>query len=620
MEKLLYLTLFAPLVGSIFAGILGGYKKNILAAIVPSALLFAGTIAALIQLGAVVDGQVISATLFEWIASGNFRVDFGFTVDQISVVMMCVVTIVSTLVHIYSIGYMSHDEGFNRFFSYLSLFVFSMLVLVMSDNFLGLFIGWEGVGLCSWLLIGFWYKKPFATWAANEAFIMNRVADLGMLVGLFIIFWQTGSLKYSEVFAAVKGIDHTVLSIAAVFLFIGAMGKSAQFPFHTWLADAMEGPTPVSALIHAATMVTAGVYLMVRSHELFALTPEVSFFVACLGSFVAAFAATMGLVNRDLKRIVAYSTLSQLGYMFVAAGLGAYWVALFHLMTHAFFKALLFLGAGNVMHAMHDELDIKKMGGLYKPMRGTAIMMILASVALAGIYPFAGFFSKDKILEVAFGTHHYILWATLLITAVLTAFYSFRLIMLVFFGKENYKEHFPSLHPHEAYWYMLAAMAPLAILAVIAGFFEHSLTTLLEKIMPILHPHMSTDTVMALIAVTTVAVVCSIAFTVYKYNKGGFSKELENSFFYKLFYNQYYIPEFYNKFLVAPYTKLSEFAWKKIDLKIIDFVVDTIALVIYKSGERSRHIQSGNLSSMLRWMVFGLLILIIFAALYSPIK
>lgn len=620
MEKLLYLTLFAPLVGSIFAGILGGYKKNILAAIVPSALLFAGTIAALIQLGAVVDGQVISATLFEWIASGNFRVDFGFTVDQISVVMMCVVTIVSTLVHIYSIGYMSHDEGFNRFFSYLSLFVFSMLVLVMSDNFLGLFIGWEGVGLCSWLLIGFWYKKPFATWAANEAFIMNRVADLGMLVGLFILFWQTGSLKYSEVFAAVKGIDHTVLSIAAVFLFIGAMGKSAQFPFHTWLADAMEGPTPVSALIHAATMVTAGVYLMVRSHELFALTPEVSFFVACLGSFVAAFAATMGLVNRDLKRIVAYSTLSQLGYMFVAAGLGAYWVALFHLMTHAFFKALLFLGAGNVMHAMHDELDIKKMGGLYKPMRGTAIMMILASVALAGIYPFAGFFSKDKILEVAFGTHHYILWATLLITAVLTAFYSFRLIMLVFFGKENYKEHFPSLHPHEAYWYMLAAMAPLAILAVIAGFFEHSLTTLLEKIMPILHPHMSTDTVMALIAVTTVAVVCSIAFTVYKYNKGGFSKELENSFFYKLFYNQYYIPEFYNKFLVAPYTKLSEFAWKKIDLKIIDFVVDTIALVIYKSGERSRHIQSGNLSSMLRWMVFGLLILIIFAALYSPIK
>ena len=400
METLLYITLFAPLVGSIFAGALGGYKKNILAGIVPSLLLFAATVSAIIQLFAVMDGHVTSAVLFEWIASGNFRVNFGFTVDQISIVMMCVVTIVSTLVHVYSIGYMSHDEGFNRFFSYLSLFVFSMLVLVMSDNFLGLFIGWEGVGLCSWLLIGFWYKKPFATWAANEAFIMNRVADLGMLVGLFILFWQIGSLKYTEVFAAVKSVDPTVLSIAAVFLFIGAMGKSAQFPFHTWLADAMEGPTPVSALIHAATMVTAGVYLMVRSHELFALTPEVSFFVACLGTFVAA-------------------------------GLGAYWIALFHLMTHAFFKALLFLGAGNVMHAMHDELDIKKMGGLYKPMRATAIMMILASIALAGIYPFAGFFSKDKILEVAFGTHHYILWAVLLVTAVLTAFYSFRLIMLV---------------------------------------------------------------------------------------------------------------------------------------------------------------------------------------------
>lgn len=620
MESLLYVTLFAPLVGSIFAALFGAKEKNILAGIVPSALLFASTVAAIIQLGAVLDGHVISVTMFEWIASGNFKIDFGFTADQISIVMMCVVTIVSTMVHIYSIGYMSHDDGFNRFFSYLSLFVFSMLVLVMSDNFLGLFIGWEGVGLCSWLLIGFWYKKPFATWAANEAFIMNRVADLGMLVGLFIIFWQTGSLKYTEVFAAVKGIDSAVLSVAAVFLFIGAMGKSAQFPFHTWLADAMEGPTPVSALIHAATMVTAGVYLMVRSHELFALTPEVSFFVACLGTFVAAFAATMGLVNRDLKRIIAYSTLSQLGYMFVAAGLGAYWVALFHLMTHAFFKALLFLGAGNVMHAMHDELDIKKMGGLFKPMRATAIMMILASVALAGIYPFAGFFSKDKILEVAFGTHHYILWVVLLITAVLTAFYSFRLIMLVFFGKENYKEHFPSLHPHEAYWYMLAAMAPLALLAVVAGFFEHSLAELLHKVMPIFHPHMEESTVMALIAVTTVAVVCSIAFTIYKYNRGGFSKELESSFLYKLFYNQYYIPEFYNKFLVVPYTKLSDFAWKKIDLKIIDFVVDTIALVIYKSGEKSRHIQSGNLSSMLRWMVVGLLILIIFAALYSPIK
>ncbi len=620
MESLLYITLFAPLVGSIFAAFFGGSKKNILAGVVPSALLLAGTISALIQLGTVMHGEVISVSMFEWIAAGNFSVDFGFTVDQISIVMMCVVTIVSTMVHIYSIGYMSHDEGFNRFFSYLSLFVFSMLVLVMSDNFLGLFIGWEGVGLCSWLLIGFWYKKPFATWAANEAFIMNRVADLGMLVGLFIIFWQTGSLKYVEVFAAIKSVDPTILSTAAIFLFIGAMGKSAQFPFHTWLADAMEGPTPVSALIHAATMVTAGVYLMIRCHELFILTPDVSFFVACLGAFVAAFAATMGLVNRDLKRIIAYSTLSQLGYMFVAAGLGAYWVALFHLMTHAFFKALLFLGAGNVMHAMHDELDIKKMGGLFKPMRGTAIMMILASVALAGIYPFAGFFSKDKILEVAFGTHNYILWAILLMTAVLTAFYSFRLIMLVFFGKESYKEHFPSLHPHEAYWYMLAAMAPLALLAMVSGFFEHSLAHMLQKAMVVFEPHVSKETFIALVAITTVAVVCSIAFTVYKYSKGGFSKELENGFFYKLFYNQYYIPEFYNRCLIVPYAKLSEFAWKKIDLKIIDFIVDAIALILYKSGEKSRHIQSGNLSSMLRWMVFGLLTLIIFAALYSPIK
>jgi NADH-quinone oxidoreductase subunit L len=380
----------------------------------------------------------------------------------------------------------------------------------------------------------------------------------------------------------------------------------------------MEGPTPVSALIHAATMVTAGVYLVVRCHDLFALTPEVSYFIACLGTFVAAFAATMGLVNRDLKRIIAYSTLSQLGYMFVAAGLGAYWVALFHLMTHAFFKALLFLGAGNVMHAMHDELDIKKMGGLYKYMKPTAIMMILASVALAGIYPFAGFFSKDKILEVAFGSGHEILWLSLLVTAVLTAFYSFRLIMLVFFGESKYKKFFPSLHIHEAYWYMLAAMSPLAILAVISGFFEHGLMGLLEKTMPIFEPELHGSTGMILIALTSVCVISSIAFTVYKYKNGGFGESLESTFIYKLFYNQYYVPQFYNRFVVEPYTKLSEIAWKQVDLRIIDFVVDAIARMIYNSGERSRAVQSGNLSKMLRWMAIGFCVLLFFAMLYTP--
>lgn len=618
MEQLLLTALFAPLAGSLFAGSFGAKKKTLLAGIVPSIFLAIGTIISLYLLSVVLGGTVVKTTLFEWIGAGNVSVDFGFVADEISIVMMCVVTIVSTMVHIYSIGYMSHDEGFNRFFSYLSLFVFSMMILVMSDNFVGLFIGWEGVGLCSWLLIGFWYKKPFATWAANEAFIMNRVADLAMLMGMAMLFWNIGSLKYEVVFSHVKLVDPNTLAIAALLLFIGAMGKSAQFPFHTWLADAMEGPTPVSALIHAATMVTAGVYLVVRSHELFSLTPDVSYLIACVGTFVAAFAATMGLVNRDLKRIVAYSTLSQLGYMFVAAGLGAYWVALFHLMTHAFFKALLFLGAGNVMHAMHDELDVKKMGGLYKVMKPTAIMMILASIALAGIYPFAGFFSKDKILEVAFATDHQILWLSLLITAALTAFYGFRLIMLVFFGKENYKSYFPSLHPHEAYPYMLYAMAPLAVLAIVAGFFEHSLVALLERTMHILEPHVSSGEFFMLVGITTLLVVSSIAFTIYKYTRGGFCQSWEDKFIYKLFYNQYYIPEFYDKFIVKPYTKASDFAWKQVDLRIIDMVVDSIARTIYNSGERSRgSVQSGNLSKMLRWMVAGLVVLLGFAFLYS---
>ncbi|MCW1626830.1 NADH-quinone oxidoreductase subunit L [Campylobacter jejuni] len=349
------------------------------------------------------------------------------------------------------------------FLSFLCFF------LVMSDNFLGLFVGWEGVGLCSWLLIGFWYKNDTYSFAANEAFIMNRIADLGMLLGIFWLYLQAGTLKYDEVFSMAQSLDHNALILIATCLFIGAMGKSAQFPFHTWLADAMAGPTPVSALIHAATMVTAGVYLVIRASTLYDLVPEVSYIIALLGAFVAIFAASMALVARDLKRIIAYSTLSQLGYMFVAAGLGAYGIALFHLATHAFFKSLLFLGAGNVMHAMNDKLDIKKMGGLFKPLKFTAILMCIGSLALAGIYPFAGFFSKDLILGYSFISFHHGIFLVLLIAAFLTAFYSFRLLMLVFFTPARHNEH-----PHEASKIALLAMSPLMVLAIIAGFFEHS--------------------------------------------------------------------------------------------------------------------------------------------------
>jgi len=616
MENYLYTALFAPLVSSLFVALFAARPKMLFTGIVASILIAISMIASFVLLINVNTYGPLHVTMMDWIAAGNLEVPFGFVVDEVSVIMMVTVTFVSTIVHIYSIGYMDHDKSFNRFFSYLSAFVFSMMILVMSDNFVGLFIGWEGVGLCSWLLIGFWYQKHSASWAANEAFIMNRIADLGMLMGLFLIYWTVGSFQYDDVFASVKTMDPTLLTTIGIFLFIGAMGKSAQFPLHTWLADAMEGPTPVSALIHAATMVTAGVYLIIRCGELYTLIPDVGFAIASLGAFVAIFAASMALVNNDLKRIIAYSTLSQLGYMFVAAGLGAYWIALFHLMTHAFFKSLLFLGAGNVMHAMHDELNIKKMGGLYGSMKATAILMSVASVALAGIYPFAGFFSKDKILEVAFSEGAYFLWFALFIGAGLTAFYSFRLVMLVFFGEKEYIKY--GIHPHEAQPFVIYALLPLGLLAVVAGFFEHTFEGFVTRLLSEYEIHIEHGTEALLIAATLGIALSGIAFAVYMYKRGGFPKSLEGRAIYKLLSNQYYIPKLYELYIMRPFSVLANFAWKKIDTKVVDLTVDLIAKVVYSTGVKSRKMQSGNLSDMLRWMVFGIVVLLILAFVYRP--
>ncbi|WP_428738145.1 NADH-quinone oxidoreductase subunit L [Sulfurimonas sp.] len=622
MEKYLYIALFAPLVSSLFSALFTATKKKTFTGIVGSLLIFTSFVSSSILLVHILGGgEAIHVELMTWMATGNLYIPFGFIVDEVSVTMMMVVTLVSTIVHIYSIGYMDHDKGFNRFFAWLSAFVFSMMVLVMSDNFAGLFIGWEGVGLCSWGLIGFWFHKESATWAANEAFIMNRIADLGMLIGLFLIYWNTGSLQYHEAFAVMAHLDTTTLVWIGIFLFIGAMGKSAQFPLHTWLADAMEGPTPVSALIHAATMVTAGVYLVIRSHELYHLIPNVGLFIASLGAFVAMFAASMALVNRDMKRIIAYSTLSQLGYMFAAAGLGAYWVALFHLMAHAFFKALLFLGAGNVMHAMHDELDPFKMGGLRKVMKGTFIMMTLASVALAGIFPLAGFFSKDLIIEAAFVEHHYIIYTVLLVTAGLTAFYSFRLVALIFHGEERYKLF--GIHPHEAYKFMLVAMSPLLLLAIIAGSFKISYFEMITNLLPAIEYHIHHPGVYWGMTIgTQLFVILSVLYAYKKYAawKGGVpdgTSKMENRFCYKVLFNQYYIPYAYEKYLVQPYKEISEIFWKKIDLKIVDATVDGIAGILYSTGENTRGMQSGNLSTMLKWMVAGTIGLLSVAVVFG---
>ena len=631
MESLVYIALFAPFVGSLFAGLFFARSpKTHLVGIVNSTLIGVAFISSITLMMHVVEYGAVEVTMMNWISAGDLSIPFGFLVDEVSVTMMVVVTLVSTIVHIYSTGYMNHDKSYNRFFAYLSAFVFSMMILVMSDNFAGLFIGWEGVGVCSWLLIGFWYHKEdksfeenpsiSPSWAANEAFIMNRIADLGMLVGIFLIYWNVGSLQYNVVFDALPHLADGLLVSIAIALFIGAMGKSAQFPLHTWLTDAMEGPTPVSALIHAATMVTAGVFLVIRANPLYALDAVhgVSMFIASLGAFVAFYAASMALSARDIKRIVALSTLSQLGYMFAAAGLGAYWIALFHLAAHAFFKALLFLGAGNVMHAMDDELDIFKMGGMRKVMRGSYIYMGIASFALAGLPIMAGFYSKDAIIETAFNDGSFIIWGILVITAGMTAFYSFRQVFFTFHGEERYKAL--GFHPHDMYKYVLVAMAPLAALAISFGWFMKSYEHFITKNLPEYHmSHHTHDIAWALGLLVIVIAVTGIFIAYKKYAGRGADawkrdEEFEKSFFYKLVANQYYVPKFYDEFIVKPYTVASEKFWA-IDKAVVDGTVDMIAKVIYKTGDVSRGMQTGNLSSYLNMMGAGALLLVVAAAI-----
>ena len=607
---LLSLILFAPLFGVLFCAFFCLKQKNIIAAPVPIFCLCVSLSCAIIIAPSVINGNIESINISTWIAAGAFSSSFGFMIDGITMVMIFVVLIVSLLVFIYSVGYMENDEGFNKFFAFLSAFVFSMLVLVMSDNFLGLFIGWEGVGLCSWMLIGFWYKKSTASFAANEAFIINRIADLAMLIGIFLVFYSFDSLKYSDVFSSVGDISNSALFWISVLLFIGAMGKSAQFPLHTWLADAMEGPTPVSALIHAATMVTAGVYLVIRANPIYDSNIDVGIFIASLGAFVALFAASMALVNKDLKRIIAFSTLSQLGYMFVAAGLGYYYIALFHLATHAFFKSLLFLGAGNVMHSMNDKLDITKMGDLFSHLKKTAILMMIASISLSGIYPFAGFFSKDKILEVAFVSDYYFIWVILLISAFCTAFYSFRLLMLVFFVPKNHNEH-----PHESSKIMILPMIPLAILAVFAGFLEKPLEHYLESYLPKGISHISDSDLFVLIAIALLCAICGVLLAIFIYKKGiRFLKE--DSKIYQLLLNQYYIPYLYDIVIIKPYYALSKFLRKEVDIRIIDFMVDLVANISLWCGGKARIMQNGNLSSSLFLIALGLFILLFAVLLF----
>ena len=477
-----YAILFLPLVGAIF-GYLAKYFGDLTSQLLTTFLVCVSAILSIVLFyNGIFHGTYGNYLIYQWIASGNFVVNWSINIDPLSSIMLVVVSVVSALVHIYSIGYMNHDPNKPRFMSYLSLFTFAMLVLVVSDNFLQLFFGWEGVGLCSYLLIGFWYKKESANNAAIKAFIVNRVGDFGFAIGIFLIFMFFGTLNYNEVFQLVPefsqekinflGFNSNLITVICLFLFVGAMGKSAQFFLHTWLPDAMEGPTPVSALIHAATMVTAGVFLVVRCSPIFEYSQVALNFVAIIGMLTAFFAASVAIVQNDIKRIIAYSTCSQLGYMIFAAGVGAYHVAIFHLFTHAFFKALLFLGSGSVIHALNDEQDIRNMGGIWRQMPFTWIAMIIGTLALTGFPFLSGYYSKDAIIEFAYlkGTNiGYFATSVGIITAFLTAIYSWRLILKTFHGKFNNK----SLSKSEIHESGMVIIFPLAILmlgSIFAGF------------------------------------------------------------------------------------------------------------------------------------------------------
>lgn len=574
-------------------------------------------------------GVIINEDIYIWIQSGNLSVSVGFLVDQLTAVMLIVVTSVSSLVHIYSVGYMKGEEGYYRFFAYLSLFTFSMLMLVLGNNFLQLFFGWEAVGLSSYLLIGFYFNKQSAADAGKKAFIVNRFGDFGFLLGLFLIFTQFGSLHYHEVFGQAGTLAGHTLSlfgnpinlatVIALLLFCGAIGKSAQIPLHVWLPDAMEGPTPVSALIHAATMVTAGVFLVARCNPIFELSTFALNLITVLGAVTALFAATIALVQTDIKRVVAYSTVSQLAYMFIGCGVGAYSAGIFHLFTHAYFKALLFLGCGSVILGMHHEQDVRSMGGLKAKMPITYWTFLLASLSIAGVPGLAGFFSKDEILLMAFNTDlaaGKFAWAIGTLVAFMTAFYSFRLFFLIFHGEFRGTEE-QRHHLHESPAVVTLPLILLAIGAVSAGWFgvpgilggDNHWAHFLEPVLGHPHVHVSGAVEALLMASSVLAGACGIGLAYYMYRlkpalPGLVAQRLQGV--YRLLLSKYYIDELYDAVIVKPTLAFSRGVILRIvDLACIEGVVNGLPRAIGTFAERLRRLQDGQVSHYLAWMGGG---------------
>ncbi len=625
MSKIVFLVPLFPLLGFLINGL--GRKSLSKSAI---GIIGSGVILLSFLTSCYLFTQVTSATdsinsvvtLFNFISVKDFIIPFAFQVDQLSVLFLLIITGIGFLIHLYSTSYMKEEEThhFGRYFAYLNLFVFSMLLLVMGANYVIMFIGWEGVGLCSYLLIGYWFKNNEFNYAAKKAFIMNRIGDLGFLLAVFWLLFKLGTVNYGDVFANVGQLSTFDLTAITTLLFIGAMGKSAQIPLYTWLPDAMAGPTPVSALIHAATMVTAGIYMIARSNILFTMAPATQTLIAIIGLATAIFAATIALKQNDIKKVLAYSTVSQLGYMFLGLGVGSYTGAVFHVMTHAFFKALLFLGAGSVIHAMHHEQDIRKMGNLKKYMPITHFTFLLACLAIAGIPPFSGFFSKDEILSAAFvknPLYYYIGVGG----ALMTAFYMFRLYTLTFLGKfrgTQEQEH----HLHESPFAMTIPLIVLAVLSVVGGFIgipevfaennhwlEHFLSPVFAESTKLAEVHhLSHSQEYIMMGTVTVLIVGVILFSLNTFKKYTGGEKSAETGFGKLVENKWYIDELYNTIIVHPINTFSNFLKNVIEKRGIDGAVNGVGKLVSYSSRQLRLVQSGQVASYLLIMILSIVV------------
>ncbi|HEX8326322.1 MAG TPA: NADH-quinone oxidoreductase subunit L [Hymenobacter sp.] len=619
-----------PFLGFLLNGLLNRKLSGTVAGLIGSATVL-GSFLISVMLFLNFDYQY-TVQLFDWISVGSLQIPFQYQIDQLSLIMLLLVTGVGFLIHVYSIGYMHHDENVGKFFSFLNLFIFSMLLLVMGSNFVILFIGWEGVGLCSYLLIGFWNKNTNYNNAAKKAFIINRIGDLGFLLGIFLIYLTFNSVQYAEVFQKASlgqfgtyGVG--VCTAITLLLFVGAMGKSAQLPLYTWLPDAMAGPTPVSALIHAATMVTAGIYMVLRANVLFTLAPDTLNVVAIVGAATALFAATIGLAQNDIKKVLAYSTVSQLGYMFLALGVMGYSTSLFHVLTHAFFKALMFLGAGSVIHAMSNEQDLRRMGGLRKALPITFLTFLIGCLAISGIPPFSGFFSKDEILAHAY-EHNKVLWAMGLLTAFLTAFYMFRLLFLAFFGEFRGTEE-QKHHLHESPASMTFPLIVLAVLAAVGGFMgapmftggRHYLAEYLapvftysQRIMPAAfsaEPDHNTELMLIGLSVAAgvLGIVLAYVFYVVRAQRPA-EDEANRSAPESLVYHKYYVDELYNALFTRPVMALSSGLVRFVENGIINPVVGGFGRAVNGGGQLLRYVQTGAVETYLILMVIGLVLIL----------